>query len=106
MADRLTAAQRQHCMSRVKAKDTKPEMRLRRALWAKGLRYRKHAKLPGKPDIVFPSRRLAVFIDGCFWHACPEHGSIPKTNKEFWKKKIYRTVERDQENVAALESLG
>ena len=75
-------------------------------LWKRGLRYRIKSKLPGKPDILFPSCKLAIFVDGCFWHNCPIHGEIPKTNTSFWKKKIERNVERDKEVNALLQSQG
>lgn len=96
MADLMTPEQRSRCMAQVKSKDTKPEMRLRRALWADGLRYRLRYKLPGKPDLVFVAARLAVFVDGCFWHSCPDHATQPKTNPGFWATKLRENVERDQ----------
>lgn len=107
MTDCLTPEQRRRCMSHIKGKDTKPERMLRKALWEKGLRYRLHArKLPGKPDLVFAGARVAVFIDGCFWHGCPQHGKLPATNREFWQAKIYRNIERDREVSAALQQQG
>ncbi len=88
-------------MSRQRTIDTEIELRLRRLLHRMGLRYRVHARpLPGMrrtADIVFPSVRVAVFVDGCFWHGCPEHGTTPKSNTEFWQAKIRRNVERDQD---------
>ena len=96
-------------MSRVKGTNTRPEMAVRRALWAAGLRYRIHDKqLPGKPDIVFASRRAVVFVHGCFWHGhagCPRH-RIPKTRVEWWTNKINRNIERDVEVRSDLESSG
>ena len=83
-------------MSRIKSRDTKPELRLRRALWALGLRYRLGASVIGRPDVVFKSAKLAVFVDGCFWHGCPRHGVMPKNNRDFWRKKIGGNVERDR----------
>lgn len=106
MPDTLTHEQRRLCMSKVRGKDTTPELTLRKALWRLGLRYRLHCKLPGKPDIVFVSARVAVFVDGCFWHGCPQHGSIPKTNRKFWKEKINGNIVRDKEVTAKLEELG
>jgi DNA mismatch endonuclease (patch repair protein) len=82
-------------MSRNRGRDTAPEVRLRRALWKLGLRYRLGSDLPGRPDLVFPRARLAVFVDGCFWHSCPEHGVLPKNNASFWIRKLARTRERD-----------
>lgn len=93
-------------MSRVTGKNTKPEVLLRKALWSKGLRYRLHYKIIGKPDIVFVAARVAVFVDGCFWHGCPEHGSIPKSRREFWEKKIKKSIKRDQRVVNELGAAG
>lgn len=93
-------------MSRMPRKDTEPELRLRRLLHSMGFRYRVHPKLPGRPDIAFSRVRLAVFIDGCFWHACSEHGVLPRNNREWWRQKLTRNVERDVEKDDALRSLG
>ena len=104
--DVLTKEQRSYNMSQIRGKNTKPEISLRRALWALGLRYRIHYKLPGKPDIVFPSKKLAVFVDGCFWHGCPEHSAKPKTNSSFWETKLMGNIERDKKTQALLEKSG
>jgi DNA mismatch endonuclease (patch repair protein) len=93
-------------MSRIKGQGTKPEKLLRKALWSVGLRYRIKNKLPGRPDIIFPSEKVAVFVDGCFWHACPKHMTWPKNNADFWRRKVERNVERDREVEAELERLG
>ena len=93
-------------MSRIRGKDTKPELIFRKALWSAGLRYRLKSKLPGRPDLVFPGRKVAVFVDGCFWHQCPEHFQWPKNRPNFWKKKITRTVERDKEVTDQLKKMG
>ncbi|MBN9050377.1 MAG: very short patch repair endonuclease [Rhizobiales bacterium] len=93
-------------MSRIKGRNTKPELVLRRALWALGLRYRLHTKLPGRPDITFAGRRLVVFIDGCFWHGCPKHGVQPKTNHEFWRDKLNSNIARDRRVTAQLRADG
>ena len=85
MADVLTKKQRSRCMSAIRGRDTKPEILLRKALWYKGYRYRLKNRLPGKPDIAFPTERLAVFVDGCFWHGCPEHYKKPSTHAAFWR---------------------
>ena len=82
-------------MARVRSRDTQPEVILRRALWRRGCRYRMHGSLPGTPDIVFPGARVALFVDGCFWHRCPEHYTEPATNVDFWRGKIERNVSRD-----------
>jgi DNA mismatch endonuclease, patch repair protein len=92
--------------------DTKPEMALRRALHARGFRYRKDYRLDlsggrrVRPDIAFTARKVAVFVDGCFWHACPDHGSKPKNNEWYWSPKLARNVERDRANDAALAEDG
>lgn len=96
-------------MSRIRSKNTGPEKAMRAALSAAGLRgYRLHyAKVPGKPDIAFVSRKVAVFVHGCFWHQCPHcQPQRPKANKSFWRKKLDRNVERDGEKVKALRKLG
>ena len=109
MADILSVNQRHRCMSRVKSKDTKPEILLRKSFWKRGLRYRvNEVKLPGKPDIVIPKYRTVIFVHGCFWHGhknCKK-ASIPATNTEFWKAKITRNQQRDQEVWRQLEAKG
>lgn len=106
MTDVLTREQRSFNMSRIRGRDTKPELIFRKALWSAGLRYRLKSKLPGRPDLVFPGRKVAVFVDGCFWHQCPEHFQWPKTRPDFWKQKITRTVERDKEVTDQLKKMG
>lgn len=97
MVDIFTKEQRSYYMSRVRSKNTKPELLLRKLLFSKGIKgYRVNANLPGKPDIVFTKYKLTIFIDGCFWHKCPNCFSPPQTNKEFWMKKIDGNVERDK----------
>jgi DNA mismatch endonuclease (patch repair protein) len=93
-------------MSRIKGKNTGLEIRVRKALWAKGLRYRLGFNIPGKPDLVFLSDRIAVFIDGCFWHGCPLHSTKPKTNKDFWHKKLQGNIERDRKVNHQLQEIG
>jgi len=94
-------------MSQIRGKNTKPEMTIRRLLWKNGLRgYRIHYDLPGKPDIVFTRTKTAIFIDGCFWHKCPECFHEPKTNTDFWMKKINHNVQRDKEINAQLSTEG
>jgi DNA mismatch endonuclease (patch repair protein) len=92
-------------------RDTKPEVRVRSGLHRAGLRFRKNLmiRLPERsvrPDIVFTRAKLAVFIDGCFWHQCPEHGNVPRTNVDYWVPKLRRNVERDRATDAALEVAG
>jgi len=94
-------------MSRIRSNDTKPELILRKALWRQGIRYRIHFNgLPGKPDIVFPKQRLAVFVDGCFWHGCPECYRPPKSNRKFWKDKVRTNRKRDRKQTRQLRRLG
>ena len=92
-------------------KDTKPEMALRRALHAQGYRYRKDYRLDltgarVRPDIAFTARRVAVFVDGCFWHCCPQHGTQPANNTWYWEPKLARNVQRDRAADAALAGAG
>lgn len=109
MVDTISPEYRSEIMSRVRAKDTKPEMVVRRMLHAAGYRYRLHARdLPGKPDLVFPGRRKVVFINGCFWHrhrGCAL-ARLPKSRTEFWTEKLERNRERDERNVEALREQG
>jgi DNA mismatch endonuclease (patch repair protein) len=92
--------------------DTKPELALRRALHGRGYRYRKDYRLDlaagvrVRPDIVFTARKVAVFVDGCFWHCCPEHGSQPASNTWYWEPKLRRNVDRDRAADAALGQAG
>jgi len=82
-------------------------MLIRRELHRRGLRYRVNDRnLPGRPDIAFTSARVAVFIDGCFWHSCPDHGVLPRNNREWWRAKLTRNVARDREKDAELDTMG
>jgi len=84
-------------MQRMPRRDTRPELALRRELHARGLRFRKEYRaLPGRPDVAFTRARLAVFVDGCFWHRCPLHGTLPKHNADWWLAKLDANVARDQ----------
>lgn len=108
MADVLTPAQRSLNMSRIRGRDTKPELVVRRGLHARGLRFRLHRRdLPGRPDLVLPRYRTAIFIHGCFWHGhhCPMF-KWPATRPDFWKRKIGGNRERDAAAVAALRREG
>lgn len=106
MTDVMTPAQRSRCMGRIRSRDTKPELALRKQLFSRGLRYRTTLRLPGKPDLVFPAAKLVVFVDGCFWHGCPVHGTSPKSNRDYWTAKLRRNMERDAEVTRALGEEG
>lgn len=109
MSDILTSSQRHHCMSRIRGKNTKPEILVRKGLHARGFRFRLHnKKLPGSPDIVLPKYGVAIMVNGCFWHGhkgC-RYATEPKTNIEFWETKIARNLHRDEVTTAHLEALG
>ncbi|KON84837.1 DNA mismatch repair protein Vsr [Rossellomorea marisflavi] len=97
MSDVLTKEQRRKNMKAIKSV-SKLEAVVSKQLWKRGFRFRKNSKdLFGKPDISIKKYRVVIFIDSCFWHQCPEHSNMPKTNAEFWKKKLNRNVERDME---------
>jgi len=113
--DRLSSEERSYLMSQVKNSDTGPELMLRRVLWARGerfltpsgykRRYKQH--LVGRPDVIFPGARLAVFVDGCFWHGCPlKCKGEPGSNQDFWMKKIETNQQRDREVNRQLTELG
>jgi DNA mismatch endonuclease (patch repair protein) len=97
-------------MSKQGSRDTRPEWTLRRKLHQRGLRYRVDAPLPGmtrrRADVLFTKSKVAVFVDGCFWHCCPEHGVAPKSNAEWWNTKLGRNVARDLETNEHLRNLG
>lgn len=109
MADILTPSERSERMSRIRGKDSQPELALRRVLHRLGLRYRLHdSRLPGKPDLVFPRHKTVVFVHGCFWHrhqGC-KIATTPKSNTGFWQEKFMKNTARDMRNIAALEDLG
>ena len=107
MADKFSKETRSRIMSCIRGKDTKPELAVRRILWKLGLRYRVHDRtVLGTPDISNKRRRLAVFVDGCFWHGCPVCYREPKTNKDFWRGKISRNWRRREGVRAGLEGQG
>jgi len=109
LTDVHTPEQRSYNMSRIRGRDTAPEMRVRRILHAAGLRYRLHGKsLPGKPDLVFARRKAVVFVHGCFWHMhrCKYGKPAPATNQDFWAEKRRSNRDRDKRNRAALEADG
>jgi len=107
--DILNREQRSWVMSRIRGKNTKPELAVRSALHCAGYRFRLHrSDLPGKPDIVLSRYHTVIFVNGCFWHqhhGC-EKATIPQYNRQFWQKKLERTVQRDQQNGRKLRRLG
>jgi DNA mismatch endonuclease (patch repair protein) len=109
ITDIFTKEKRSEIMSRIKGKGTKPEILVRKFLFGHGFRYRLHdEKLPGKPDLVLSKYKSVIFVHGCFWHSherC-KAATLPKTNVEFWKKKIEQNVQRDRENIKALKEQG
>jgi len=108
LADLYPKETRSYVMSRIRKRDTKPELLLRRALFALGVRgWRLRAKLPGTPDLVFARVHLAVFVDGCFWHGCPRCAiPRPKSHKQYWGPKLSRNVARDVRVKRELRALG
>ena len=123
MTDKMTSEQRHYCMSRIRGKDTKPEMLVRRWLWSHGFRYRLHVKwMPGCPDIVMRRLRTVIFVNGCFWHGhntervgseadsfsllSSECCKLPASNENFWRSKILRNQERDERNYRELQRAG
>jgi DNA mismatch endonuclease, patch repair protein len=102
-----------HALRRLQAtrqRDTPSEIKLRSALHRLGLRFRLHRPIEGvprvRPDIVFVSAKVAVFVDGCFWHGCPQHGTWPKANNDWWRKKLESNIKRDRRQDAALSAAG
>lgn len=108
MTDRITSEQRSKIMSRIRSRNTRPELIVRRFLWSKGYRYRLCvSKLPGRPDIVLGRLKVAIFVNGCFWHAHSTHKvSVPASNAEYWTKKIETNKKRDFENGVKLRQMG
>ena len=109
MADKFSKETRSYIMSRIRGKDTKPEILVRKYLFARGLRFRKNDKrYPGRPDVVLPKYKTAVFVHGCFWHlheGC-KYAKMPKSNVEYWEKKLYGNRERDARNKEELKAMG
>ena len=108
MVDHVSPSKRSQIMARVSSKDTKPELIVRRALHSLGYRYRLHRKdLPGSPDIVFLSRKVAIFVHGCYWHGheC-RWGRLPKSNTSYWRQKIEANTDRDKRKAEELSKLG
>lgn len=109
MADIFDKSKRSEIMSKISGKETKPEILVRKYLFAHGFRFRKNDKrLPGKPDIVLPKYKTVIFVHGCFWHGhegCKK-SKLPETRKEFWEEKINSNIERDKKNITILENTG
>jgi len=109
MADIFSKIKRSEVMSKVTAKDTRPEVKVRKFLFSKGFRYRKNDKrFPGKPDIILPKYKTAIFVHGCFWHHHDNcrAAALPQTNYEFWKNKMETNIKRDRKNQKDLKKLG
>nr|WP_279593688.1 DNA mismatch endonuclease Vsr [Pseudodesulfovibrio sp. S3-i] len=109
MVDTFVKTKRSSIMSSIVSKDTKPEIQVRKLLHALGYRFRLHRKdLPGTPDIVLPRRKSVIFVHGCFWHLHPgcKRATMPKTNVEFWEKKLKGNVSRDAKAIEQLQDLG
>ena len=109
MADVFSKETRSKIMSCIRGKDTKPEIMLRKELFKRGYRYSLKHKFKGlnfTPDMVMVSRKICVFVDGCFWHKCPECYKRPKSNKDYWERKIERNIQRDKEQNEFLKSKG
>jgi DNA mismatch endonuclease (patch repair protein) len=110
MSDIFTKAHRSKVMSRIKSSGTSPETKLlsliRRSIGHRWRVQQNVCKLPGRPDIIMPSLRLAIFVDGCFYHVCPRHGHLPKSNQAYWIPKLLRNKQRDKANRLALRRAG
>lgn len=103
--DQFTKEKRSEIMRSVRTQGTAPEIRLRRALWRAGLRYRTRTHIEGtKPDVAFLGKRVLVFVDGCFWHGCPRHYTKPAENSAFWSAKLEKNRARDARNNKILEA--
>lgn len=108
MSDIYSKSKRSDIMSKIPSKETQPEILVRKYLFSKGFRFRKNVKeLPGKPDIVLPKYKIAIFIHGCFWHghSC-RRGNLPSSNRQFWESKISQNISRDEDVVQKLQDLG
>lgn len=109
MSDTITPEHRSWNMSRIRNKDTKIEVLVRKYLFSKGYRFRKNDKrYPGKPDVVLPKYHIVIFVNGCFWHQHPgcKNATMPKSNTEFWKEKLEKNVTNDSKNIEKLSSMG
>ncbi len=105
MVDRISKEKRSKIMSAIRSKNTKPEVVLRKALWSKGYRFRIYYSKE-KIDIAYPSKKIAIFVDGCFWHGCPLHSHLPRTNKAYWYPKLERNIQRAKAKDERLQKEG
>lgn len=109
VADRLSVAARSENMRRIRSKNTSPEVAVRQYLHSRGLRFRLHGNLPGRPDIVFPKKRVCVFVHGCFWHGCSrciDGTRAVKSNSQYWRDKVQNNAARDERNAETLRASG
>lgn len=106
MSDCFVPDMRSAVMRAVKGSNTRLEVGFRSLIWASGLRYRLTSRLPGRPDFVFPAAQVAVFVDSCFWHACPKHCRYPKSNRAYWTAKLARNRKRDRQVSIQCRNLG
>ena len=105
LLDNVSKGIRSKIMRSIHSKNTCPELKLRKALWSRGFRYRIHYGKE-KIDVAFPSKKVAIFVDGCFWHGCPIHSHLPKTNSAYWTPKLRKNIERDNVTNKRLKSHG
>src|SRR5690348_925126 len=96
MTDTVSKSVRSRIMSKIKSKNTKLELNFRKMLWKKGLRYQIYPNMLGKPDLIFKSNKLVIFVDSCFWHGCSVHMKMPKSNKKYWSNKVQKNKKRDK----------
>lgn len=107
MTDVMSPTQRSALMSRIRGRDTKPEIALRSALRRSGVRFRSHLRIGGvEVDVAVPELRLALFVHGCFWHGCPQHYSAPASNREYWREKLEGNLARDRKQAEAVRAAG
>jgi len=106
MVDNVNRHKRSQIMAKIHSKNTKLEVYFRKVLWDSGLRHRMHYDIEGRPDLAFPSKKVAVFIDSCFWHGCSSHCRKPSSNKRYWTNKIERNILRDKEVKTVLTKRG
>lgn len=106
MADTLTKGQRSYCMSRIRSKWTRQEIKVHNWLKGNKIRHNMHPSIDGSPDIILKNKKIAVFLHGCFWHKCPKCYVKPKSNKKYWLPKIKKTVKRDKSNEKVLKNNG